>query len=336
MIPSFYDASKCGTLFRPDLAKVSVEGAKAAKSQGIKPSMRRGGSDPNVVLVIIDNQVDFTNPTLGNLFVPGAVEALDRLNRFLYENVTKITHILASLDTHFLYQPFFPHNWIAGSNPAQRATGESYAEGDFPDPFTIITSQDVRSNAWLPTRLPNRMIEMLTKLEDNKKKNLCIWPLHCILGSPGHALDPTLQEAIFYHSGARKDQYSILDKGRSQCSEHYGIWRAEVEFSDDPTTAIRQDMVNQWIDADAILFAGQARTHCVLETLNQTVEMLLQRSPDLLKKMRVIEDCMSNVPDIKDDNGNTIVPFAKMADDRFAELKQLGVQFIKSTDPINV
>ena len=332
MVPSFYDPSRCGTLVKPDLAMAAREGAKAAAS-GIKPTQKRGGSDPFVVLVIIDNQVDFTSPQ-GNLFVPGSVEDLDRLNRFIYANVGQISHILASLDTHFLYQPFFAHNWIAGSNPARKQDGTYYVEGDIPDPFTIITLEDVRHNTWLPTRMPNRMQEMLRQLENSRKKSLCIWPLHCILGTPGHALDPTLAETIFYHATARNNQYSILDKGKSPCSEHYGIWQAEVEFPDDPTTAVRMDMINQWIDADVILFAGQAKSHCVLETLNQTVDMLVQRSPDLLKKMRVLEDCMSNVPDIVDDAGNVIVPFKKMTDDRFDELKQMGVQFIKSTDSL--
>lgn len=331
MVPAFYNPSTCGTLFSPNLARAAAEGAADAKRLGIKPVTK---NEPNVVLINIDNQVDFTNPTIGKLLVPGADEALKKLNLFIFENLTILSRIINSLDTHSIYQPFFSLNWIAGSNPTIKANGSPYAEGDHPDAFTIITLADVQNNVWLPTRMPNRMIEMLRLLETTKKKNLCIWPFHCLLGTLGHALDPTLMETIFYYAAARRTPYTVLDKGSSPCSEHYGIWKAEVEFPDDPTTALRQDILNLCLDADLIFFAGQARTHCVLETLNQTVELLSQKSTGLLKKMRVIRDCMSDVADIVDANGKVIVPFGKIADARFAEFEKMGIQFAKSTDPV--
>lgn len=336
-VPSFYDPSRCGQIVAPNLALAAAEGKNFARANKIRASSARTGQ-PNVVLSVIDAQLDFISPQ-GNLCVPGAVEDTDRLNRFIFNNVATISHIVASLDTHYLYQPFHPFNWEAGAKPTSHSggplKGQPYQTGDHPDPFTLISMADVDAGVWRPTRNPSRMREMITKLESQHKKTLCIWPLHCILGTPGHAFDPTFMEAVFFHAAARSDQYDAATKGVSQSSEHYGILQAEVQFPDDPNTQLNQRILSKWEGADRVYFAGQAKSHCVLETLNQVVEMFTRAGKnDLLDKLFVLVDCMSSVPDIKDERGNVIVPFNTIAETRFAELRKLGVKFVNSTDPI--
>jgi len=331
--PHFYDATRCGTLFRPDLLAAANEGIQFARDNDI-PSTAEDKTQ-NVILSIIDNQVDFTNPDLGNLYVAGAEQDLDRLCQFIFNNVGSISHVLASLDTHYLYQPFHAFMWMAGAkNTLSKTTGQPYQEGEHPDPFTLISKQDIDDGVWRPCRLPTRMREMIEKLEQDGKKTLCIWPLHCILGTPGHALDPALMEAIFFHASARKNQYDLTEKGRSQSAEHYGILQAEVQFNDDSLTQLETKILNKWQEADVIYFAGQAKSHCVLETLNQVVKIFQKQSPEVVKKIRVLRDCTSSVPDICNENGDVIVAFDDIAEARFAELEKLGVQFVDSTDPI--
>lgn len=343
MIPSFYDSSKCGTMFSPDTHGAALAGRDFAKANNIVATA--ADKNKRIVLSLIDMQADFINPASsnvpGNLAVPGAVADVDRVNQFIFANVEKIAHIFATLDTHYLYQCFHPLNWIAGANSnvvhsAGPKKGQPYQEGEHPDPFTLIPLADIRSDAWRPARLANRMMKMVEKLESEGKKTLCIWPIHCELGTPGHALDPTLMEAIHFHAGCRSDQYDLTQKGMSQSSEHYGALQAEVTFADDDKTTLNMDIVNKWQNADRIYFAGQAKSHCVLETLNQAVAIFQQRSPEVLQRLFVLEDCMSSVPDIIDDAGNVIVAFDQIANDRFKELAALGVQFVKSTDPISI
>lgn len=344
-VPSYYEQdqhkidARCGKLIRPDVDRAVLEGLEYAKVNNLKSTHASGM--PDVVLAVIDAQLDFISPDIGNLCVPGAVEDIDRLNRFIYGNIGTISHIVASLDTHYIFQPFHRRNWQAGSRPTVHTIGarkgQSYLEGEMPDPFTIITLSDLDRDAWRPTRLPARMREMLVKLESEGKKQLVIWPFHCILGSPGHAFDPTFLEAMFFHSAARSDQYDATVKGVSQSSEHYGILKAEVEFPDDDKTQLNIRVLDRWEKADRVYFAGQAKSHCVLETLNQVVSLFSgQGKDDVLKKLFVLEDCMSSVPDIKDDRGNVIVPFDDIANARFAELKKMGVKFVKSTDPVSI
>ena len=332
-VPTFYDATKCGTMFKPECDAACAEGFAFGQTHGIKASSHKG-NDPRVILAIIDMQVDFCNPTWGNLYVPGAEKDIDRLCQFIFANPAHISHVVASLDTHYIYQPFHRFNWVAGPTPGQRPDGTFYTEGEHPDPFTVITLADVNNGKWLPSRMPNRMRIMLEKLEAGGKKQLCIWPTHCELGTPGQALDPALMEAIHWHAGCRNDQYDLTSKGMSQSAEHYGILQAEVKFDDDPMTQLNKHIVNEWAKADRIYFCGQARTHCVLETLEQVVAIFSAKSPELLERLYVLQDCMSNVPDIKDASGNVIVPFDQMATDRFKVFEQQGLKFVNSTDPI--
>jgi len=334
-MPSFYDQSRCGKLVKPECEIAARAGSDFAKKNSIPPSLK-GGTAPNIILVAIDMQIDFVSSDVGNLYVPGAEQDVHRLNQFIATNVASISEIVASLDTHYLFQPFHPFNWVAGKSPARRHDGTPYLEGDHPDPFTLITKEDLGNDIWQPSRHISLMREYVDRLETDRKKTLCIWPLHCEEGTPGRALDPTFMEMIHWHAAARKRQYNLTIKGMSQLSEHYGILKAEVRFDQDPNTQLNVGMIDKWSRADRIYFCGQAKTHCVLETLRQTVDIFKQRSPEILEKLFVLQDVMSPVPDIKDSSGNVLVPFNEIANDAFADMAKDGVKFIDSTDPIDL
>lgn len=332
-IPSWHESSRCGTLRLPELHRAAADGAAFAAANSIKKCQKWQDDDTAIVLSVIDCQLDFIHPE-GALCVPGATGDTDRLCRFVYENLSSISHIVASLDTHYLYQPFHAFNWVAGSSPSTRPSGQAYMSGEHPEPFTIITAKDVRDDVWRPLRHPVKMQVYLEKLEAHAKKQLCIWPLHCILGTPGHAFDPAFAEAMIYHASARANQYDATTKGVAQLSEHYGILQAEVPFPEDPNTQLNDRVLAKWQEADRVYFAGQAKSHCVLETLNQVVALFQQGGQNhLLEKLYILEDCMSSVADIDLPDGSKI-EFDKMANERFDEFKQLGVKLVKSTDPI--
>jgi len=333
-IPSWHDVSRCGTLRLPELDRAATDGAAFAATHGVKKCQKWQNDDNGgFILSVIDCQVDFVHPE-GALPVPGAVEDTNRLCRFMYENVGKISHVLGSLDSHFLFQPFHRFNWIAGTMPTTRPNGAAYQQNGHPDPFTIITAKDVRDDVWRPLRHPAKMQQYLDKLEKQAMKQLCIWPLHCILGTPGHAFDPAFAEALMYHSAARANQYDATTKGMAALSEHYGILQAEEQFPEDPSTQLNQRVLAKWEEADRVYFAGQAKSHCVIETLNQVVALFQHQGKNhLLEKLYILKDCMSSVGDIALPDGSKI-EFDKMANTRLAELEALGVKLVNSTDPI--
>ncbi len=332
-VPSWYKSSDCGVLRLPNVDRAATTGAEHGQASGINKCQKWQDDAESVILSVIDCQIDFVCPE-GALAVPGAVEDTDRLNRFIYGNAGKISHILASLDSHYLFQPFHRLNWQAGTRPTSHLDGIAYSEGDYPDPFTVITTQDVRDDVWRPLRHPKKMIHYLKALETDHQKQLCIWPFHCILGTPGQAWDPSFTEAMIFHAAARANQYDATTKGMSQLSEHYGILQAEVEFPEDLNTQLNTRVLTKWEQADRIFFAGQAKSHCCLATLEQIVTLFQARGKaHILKKLFVLQDCMSSVADITLPDG-TVIEFDRMAEDRFEEFKQLGVQFVNSTDPI--
>jgi nicotinamidase-related amidase len=72
-----------------------------------------------------------------------------------------------------------------------------------------------------------------------------------------------------------------------------------------------------------VIIAGEAESHCVLETVEDLVEDFRSK-PDALKKIYFLRDCTSPVqhPD---------VDFHAIAQRRFADFAQQGVNFIDST-----
>jgi nicotinamidase-related amidase len=303
--PDFYDPSRIGTLFYPDVARIAAEAAAA----GLPPASQ---DQKDVHLMLIDMQVDFCHAR-GNLNVPGALDDIRRTIEFIYRNAERITHISCSLDSHLPGQIFTPAWWID-------------EDGHHPAPFTIITWQDVQAGRWRPLVEPQWSVEYVRQLEQRHKKQLCIWPYHVQIGSLGHALDPELWSAVFWHSLARRTRPIWLTKGSVPLTEHYSILQPEVPVPDQPGGGKDQAFMSTLAQADYVIIAGEAESHCVLETVEDLVEEFGDR-PEMLRKVLFLRDCTSPVlhPEID---------FHAIALGRFAEFELKGVRFINSTDPL--
>ena len=324
-MPSYFDAAKVGTLFDPDLPRAAAAGVAFAKDQGIKSAKEAAQSQTTLNLILIDCQRDFCHPGRitpdgtvlerpGSLYVPGAEDDMRRICEFIYRNFGRINHITASLDSHYFFQVFHPSWWIDPET------------GEHPAPFTFITSDDLAANRWMPVRNIGKSMDYVRELESRSKKQLCIWPLHCIIGSPGACLDPALTEAIFYHAAGRASQYNMLEKGKCQIAEQYSILKTEVPVPGDPRSQIDARMLDSWAKADHIFFAGEAKSHCFLETLNDVVDFFGNR-PEVLRRMYILDDATSNV----------VVPgvdFEAINRPAFEEFANKGVNFVKTTDPL--
>jgi len=301
--PRFYDPSRIGTLFQPDVAAIAADAAAAE----LPPT----GDDAQIVhLVLVDMQVDFCHPA-GSLYVPGALDDLRRTIEFIYRNAGRITHITCSLDSHLPSQIFFPVWWAD-------------QVGDHPAPFTIITADDVAQGRWRPLIAPDQSQRYVNQLEEHAQKQLCIWPYHVLIGSSGHALDPELWSAVFWHSLARKTEPYWMIKGNVPLTEHYSIIQPEVPMPDQPGGGRNQTFLDRLAEADAVVIAGEAESHCVLETLEDIVEVFSDE-PGALERVFVLSDCTSPVQ-------HPEIDFHAIALARFAEFARMGVQFIKTSE----
>ena len=303
--PAFYDPSRIGTLYYPDVATIAAE----ATQSGLKPAVE---DKQNVHLVIIDMQIDFCHEK-GSLYVPGAMGDILRTIEFIYNNAERITNITCSLDSHLPHQIFHPAWW------ADEA-------GNHPMPFTLITYDDIKQGKWRPLVAPVQSTNYVKQLEQEAKKQLTIWPYHVMIGSIGNALDPELFTAVLYHSIARKAQPTWLTKGSIPLTEHYSIIQPEVPVPNHPMGGKNKAFLDTLAQADVVVIAGEAESHCVLETVEDLVEEF-SGQPEALQKIYFLRDCTSPVlhPD---------VDFHAIAQARFAEFEKQGVNFINSTDTL--
>ena len=304
LLPS-YDPQRVGALYRPDVAG-AVQAGNAARLSPAAEDRHR------VILLLVDAQVDFVHPQ-GALSVPGAVDDTRRTIEWLLENVGKVSAVAASLDSHTPTQIFFPTWW-------------SDANGQHPQPFTPITLDDVRSGRWRPVYEPEWSFHYVETLEAQAKKQLMIWPYHTLLGSEGHNLMPALYEAVVFHTAARQTQPLFITKGLIPKSEHYSILEPEVKVPDHPQGTLNRAFLSQLETYDRVYIAGQAKSHCVLETMLSLVRHFSDQ-PDQLDKLYVLLDCTSSV-------AHPEIDFDALANQAFAELAQRGIHLVRSTDPV--
>lgn len=303
--PAFYDPERVGTLFYPDVRAIAANAERAGLAAGETDRER-------VLLLLIDMQVDFCHPQ-GTLYVPGAEDDIRRLLRFLYAHANRISHIACSLDSHYPHQIFHPSWWVD-------------VDGHHPEPLTVISEQDVLDGVWQPTREFEWSHSYVRRLEENSRKQLVVWPYHVPVGGMGNALDPELWSAVFWHSIARSTQPTLYTKGDVPQTEHYSILRPEVSLNGGTWTNLSHEFVEVLDRYDHVLIAGEAETHCVLETVADIVELTAGNS-DELSRFFILRDCMSPVV-------HPEIDFHAMAVERFEEWQRMGMRLIDTTESL--
>lgn len=303
--PSLYQSSDVGKLYQPRTAEFMAEGLKTNLTPATEDKLR-------TILVIVDNQVDFVHED-GTLSVPGALGDVERLIEWIYQNTGELTAIAASLDSHIPMQIFYPLWW-------------ENAKGEHPEPFTLITADDLRNGKWRSVIDPKWSLEYIDELAKLGRHQLMIWPYHTMIGTPGHALVPPLSEAISFHSAARLNQPMFLTKGTIPQVEHYGIWEPEVQYPKHPQGGTNTHMLDLLARYDLVYFAGEAKSHCVLNTMRQTLEYFENQS-EIIDKIRFLADCTSSVehPDID---------FEAIAQAELTKMEAQGVVMVESKERI--
>lgn len=260
----------------------------------------------NVHLLTIDPQNDFCDPT-GALFVPGADEDMKRLAEMVRRVGNKLNDIHVTLDSHRTVDVAHPVFWKDSS-------------GKHPDPFTIITAQDVESGIWQATNpgFASKALDYVKQLETNARYPLCIWPEHCIIGSKGHAIYPELSEALIDWERKRFAIVDYVTKGSNVFTEHYSAVQADVPDPADPSTMLNTRLIDILQSADIVAITGEALSHCVKFS---TEDIANTFGDENIKKLVLLEDTTSSVPG-----------FEKQGTDFVNDMKNRGIQTSLSTD----
>jgi len=261
-------------------------------------------NEQSTMLVIVDPQVDFHEG--GSLAVAGAKDDSKRLATWIEREGKKISDITVTLDTHKRHHVGHGVYWIND-------------KGEQPAPFTLIKSENLKSNGgeWQAKNEADRAkAEKYVKdLEATNKFVVCIWPEHCIEGTPGHEVVPVLKAALKKWEELTSKKVSYLRKGQNSDTEMYSALKAEIPVESDDNTKLNTAEITRWDAYDRVVFCGEAQSHCVNFTCTDF--------NDNKKKAQVIvlTDCQSNVGG-----------FEESGKDFFDRMKKAEATLVKADD----
>jgi len=267
-----------------------------------------------IELLVIDPQNDFCDPK-GSLFVPGAEDDMKRLAAMVVRLKGKLDDIHVTMDSHHYIDIAHPIFWMD-------------SQTNHPDPFTIITTDDVKKGLWRTTfpAFQSRAKDYVEDLEANKRYPLCIWPYHCLIGSWGYGVVPELFDSFIEWE---KD-FSLVDyvtKGSNFWTEHYSAVQADVPDPEDPSTQLNMGdtgLIKTLQEADIILLSGEARSHCLANTVKDIADNF---GEDNIKKMTLLQDATSDVPDPP---GTTM--FTDIGEQFVSDMMSRGMQINTTVD----
>jgi len=263
-----------------------------------------------IELLVVDPQNDFCHPN-GSLYVPGATEDMARLAAMIIRLKKKIDDIHVTLDSHHFVDIAHPIFWINSA-------------GKHPDPFTVISVSDVKQGLYRSTnpQFQKRVQDYVQALEDNQRYPLCIWPPHCLIGSWGGSVINEKPDAPLFDAFLEwEEQFGIIDyvtKGSNYRTEHYSAVKADVVDTSDPDTNINMKLIDTLEKADVILLAGEARSHCLANTV---IDIADEFGKESIKKMVLLTDATS---DVADPPGTTL--FSDIGNKFVADMQARGMQ----------
>jgi nicotinamidase-related amidase len=328
-LPPHFDPNLVGEVWRVLYEQRAREASSWAHEHGLQPAAE---DDFRVCLLAVDIQNTFCIPEF-ELFVAGrsgtgAVDDNRRLCEFLYRNLAEITQIFPSLDTHHAMQVFHAV-WLVDEH------------GNHPAPYTLVSAEDVAVGRW---RLNAAVAEALgidvdyaerhlahytRRLAEGGKYDLTVWPYHAMLGGIGHALVSAVEEAIFFHGVARFSNADFKIKGDNPLTEHYSMLGPEVTEGPDGDRlgGKNTELVGKLLTFDAVVVAGQAKSHCLAWTIDDLLgdEDVRER---LAERTYLLEDCTSAVV------VPGVVDYTDEADAAFERYAAAGMHVVRSTDPI--
>jgi nicotinamidase-related amidase len=329
-LPGHFAPERVGAVWRVPYQERSREARTWAAQHGIQPAAADGY---RIGLLLVDVQNTFCIPEF-EMFVAGrsgtgAVDDNRRLCEFIYQNLGLITQIIPTMDTH---QPIQIFHSIYLVNE----------KGEHPSPLSQISVEDIEQGRWKPNPKALRhlgidpdygerhLLHYVRRLRESGKYDLSIWPYHSMLGGIGHALVSAVEEAIFFHSLARYSQPDFHIKGNNPLTEHYSVLGPEVTEGPDGEAIAEKahGLVDRLLQFDAVIIAGQAKSHCVAWTIEDLLEGLGEHGSKLASNVYLLEDCTSPVviPGVAD--------FTEAADNAFHRFNEAGMHVVRSSDPI--
>jgi nicotinamidase-related amidase len=330
-IPPHFNPRKVGEVWKVAYQKRAADAEKWARKHVFHPASR---DKFRISLLLVDVQNTFCIPDF-ELFVggasgTGAVDDNRRLCEFIYGNLGAITEICPTMDTHQAMQIFHSIFLV-------------HDKGEHPEPYTLITLEDIEQGGWkfnpelasglnIDKSYGQEYLRHYTRqLKEGGKYDLTIWPYHAMLGGIGHALVSAVEEAIFFHGIARYSPPDFQVKGANPLTENYSVLSPEV-LEDSLGEQIAEKnvgFIKKLLDFDAVVIAGQAKSHCVAWTIDDLLREIKVSDRKLAEKVYLLEDCSSPIviPGVID--------YTEQATAAFQRFVAAGMHVVRSTAPMS-
>jgi nicotinamidase-related amidase len=328
-VPPHFDPGRVGEVWRVPYEERAREAPEWADEHDIAPAAE---DSFRLCLLAVDVQNTFCIPEF-ELFIAGrsgtgAVDDNRRLCEFVYRNLGTITQIFPSLDTHHAMQVFHAI-WLVDE------------QGNHPAPYTLVSAEDIQSGRWRVNAAvaeaigidvdyaERHLAHYARRLAEGGKYDLTIWPYHAMLGGIGHALVSAVEEAVFFHGIARHSRPEFQVKGDNPLTEHYSMLGPEVTEGPDGDRlgGMNTDLIDKLMRFDAVVIAGQAKSHCIAWTIDDLLEEEAA-GERLAERTYLLEDCTSPVV------VPGVVDYTEQADAAFERYAAAGMNVVRSTVPI--
>lgn len=254
-------------------------------------------SDIKRVLLLIDPQNDFCHPQ-GSLYVPGADIDMQRLARCINKYPTFFDYACITMDTH-------------SEQHIANATSWRFIDQELSVPDcsqvkrrrTRTRSGEVQSRFYVLLDGRKRYVtcpELMQREGGTQKINkmfrsisngpLTLWPNHCIHEDDGEVQTTTdgwtMQKDLHRALGTHmRKNVKLFTKGEDDYVESFSALKTE------DGKPINPELLDKLAKYDEIYVAGEASSHCVRRTMESFAEL----RPDLLPRVKIIENCMSPV-----------------------------------------
>ncbi len=330
-LPPHFDPAKVGQVWKVPYQERAAEAEQWARQHAIQPAANDAF---RVCLVGVDVQNTFCLPDF-ELYVAGrsgtgAIDDNRRLCEFIYRNLGTLTQICPTMDTHQALQIF-------------HAAFLVNEKGEHPAPLTLVSADDIERGAWKFNPALERTLGLeegygqqhlrhyTAALKRGNKYDLTIWPYHAMLGGIGHALVSAFEEAVFFHSIARLTRPNFQIKGDNPLTENYSVLGPEVMTGPGGDLIAEKNyaFIDTLLDFDAVIIAGQAKSHCVAWTIQDLLDGIVAKDESLVSKVYLLEDCTSPVV------VPGIIDYTEQADAAFQKFAAAGMHLVRSTDPIH-
>jgi len=290
-----------------------------------------------VDLIVIDGQNDFLEPT-GALSVAGADKEADRVATMVADNIDAWDKIHASLDEHHLNDGSHNMHWRD-------------RQGNVVPAYTIVSHDDVQSQKYRPgfrfgvwegetVTARQWALNYTEALAKRGRASLCLWPPHCLIGTPGANVYEPLMQAYNKWCESTGAWINFISKGTWAFTEHYSALQADVPDPTKPQTQLNSSVINNVAGADKVVWLGWAGSHCLAWTAYDGVNNFEPSDADksngavneFIKKCIFLEDACAPVPNPSGDVPN----FVQNRQDFLDEMEQRGAIISTTTDVIKL